>query len=69
MSPKDKWGRCDHPHYLMQGFRDAIHDARLIDIDLIGHQFTWWFAMGTSNTIEQCLDCALATKKLYYIPK
>lgn len=59
--PDDKWGRCDHPPYLMRGFRKAIIDAHLIDIDMVGYPFTWRFGLGTPNAVEQRLDRAFAT--------
>lgn len=53
LSPDDKWGRCDHPPYLMTGFRNVILDAHLIDIDMVGYPFTWRFGLGPSHALEQ----------------
>lgn len=40
LSPTDKLGRCDHPSYLMRGFRNVINNACLIDFPLEGYPFT-----------------------------
>lgn len=63
LTSADKRGYCEHPNYLMQGFQDAIVDARLLEIPLIGYQFTWRFALVTPRAIEQHLDRAFATKE------
>lgn len=37
----DKRGKHIHPEYLLEGFRKAIEDSMLTEIDLNGGLFTW----------------------------
>ncbi|XP_074352031.1 uncharacterized protein LOC141691191 [Apium graveolens] len=39
--PSDKKGKHNHPQFLMHGFREAIVDSKLVEIDLSGGHFTW----------------------------
>lgn len=36
----DKWGSVPHPRSLMEGFRKAIEDSMLAELELHGGKFT-----------------------------
>jgi hypothetical protein len=61
LSSEEKRGRTDRPEWLIQGFRDAVTDAGLVDIGLTGYPFTWFKSLGTARAVEEKLDRALAT--------
>lgn len=61
LSASEKIGKTDRAHWLIQGFRDAIQDAGLIDLFMEGYNFTWFKSLGTSRAVEEKLDRALAT--------
>ncbi|KAL8474604.1 hypothetical protein ACS0TY_031161 [Phlomoides rotata] len=58
---RDKRGAVAHPSHLFRGFREAIVDCNLSDVDLIGHQFTWFRGRGRSSLVEERLDRAMGT--------
>ncbi|GAU25702.1 hypothetical protein TSUD_216310 [Trifolium subterraneum] len=60
LSFDEKKGRSDRPNWLINDFRDAVLDAGLIDIELIGYPFTWFKSLGTDRVVEEKLDRALA---------
>nr|KYP72476.1 hypothetical protein KK1_005065 [Cajanus cajan] len=62
LSSIDKKGTNPHPHYLIQGFRQAMMDCGLEDLPLIGHLFTWIKRNLPNNLVEEWLDRALVTK-------
>lgn len=37
----DKWGNIAHPRNLFEGFRSAIDDSNLSELDLHGGKYTW----------------------------
>ncbi|XP_074348419.1 uncharacterized protein LOC141687147 [Apium graveolens] len=45
----------------VEGFNDALADTGLIDMDLVGHQFTWERGRGTTTWTEIRLDRTLTT--------
>jgi predicted DNA-binding protein len=61
LSQEDKLGQHQHPNWLCSGFRDAVNDCDLIDIQLEGHRFTWIKSRGASHVIEERLDRAMAS--------
>ncbi|CAJ2632963.1 unnamed protein product [Trifolium pratense] len=60
LSSDEKKGRTDRPDWLINGFRDAVVDAGLIDIELVGYPFTWFKSLGTERAVEEKLDRAMA---------
>ncbi|XP_074337027.1 uncharacterized protein LOC141674204 [Apium graveolens] len=34
-------GGSQYPNWLIEGFNDAIQDIGLVDMNIVGHQFTW----------------------------
>lgn len=48
-----------YPNYLLEAFNRTIVDCDLMDLDLIGHQFTWEKGRGSVNWIEVRLDRAM----------
>ncbi|GAU39464.1 hypothetical protein TSUD_158950 [Trifolium subterraneum] len=60
LSSDEKRERTDRPEWLIHGFREAVTDAGLIDIELTGYPFTWFKSLGTARAVEEKLDRALA---------
>lgn len=58
----DKAGNVPHPNWLLNGFRDAVHECNLIDLHLDGYHFMWCRGLGTDHAVEERLDRALATE-------
>ncbi|MCH83167.1 endonuclease/exonuclease/phosphatase family protein [Trifolium medium] len=58
LSLDEKRGRTDRPEWLIHGFREAVTDAGLIDIELTGYPFTWFKSLGTARAVEEKLDRA-----------
>ena len=63
----EKRGRTDRPTWLINGFRKAIQDAGLIDINLDGYPFTWFKSLGSDRAVEERLDRALGNEAWYQI--
>lgn len=57
----DKKGRHPHPQRLLNGFKQAIEDCSLAEIDLKGGKFTWEKSKGTADWIRERLDRAFAS--------
>lgn len=57
----DKKGRVEHPRWLLNGFRDVVHDCELYDLPLEGYQYTWSRGKGTIHAIEERIDRALVS--------
>lgn len=62
-----KKGHVPAQQWLINGFQEAILDCNLIDIPLEGYQFTWRKSLGTAHAVEEDLDRALATPKLFQV--
>lgn len=58
----DKKGNHPHPKALMEGFRNAIEESLLSELDLTGGLFTWEKGRGTGNWVQERLDRAFATR-------
>lgn len=67
LSQSDKEGIHDHPQYLLTGFREAIVDSGLMELDLYGGRFTWEEGKGTSNWIRERLDRAFASNSWWQL--
>ncbi|KAL8099905.1 hypothetical protein AgCh_032239 [Apium graveolens] len=63
LSHEDKKGGRRYPEWLMQGFCKVVMECNLIDLDLVGHPFTWEKSRGTSAWVELRLDRALVTQR------
>jgi hypothetical protein len=61
LSQDDKKGWLPHPNWLCTGFRNAVNDCDLTDIQLEGYPFTWIKSRGADHVIEERLDRALAS--------
>ncbi|KAK6140574.1 hypothetical protein DH2020_025681 [Rehmannia glutinosa] len=61
LSSSEKRGNIDHPSWLLTGFRSAIDDCGLVDLGMLGYQFTWERGRGSLNWVEERLDRGLAT--------
>lgn len=59
MSIQDKTGGAQYPNWLREGFNEAIQDAGLRDMELVGHQYTWERGRDTVEWMEIRLDRAL----------
>ncbi|KAK2377607.1 hypothetical protein QL285_078261 [Trifolium repens] len=61
LSQEDKLGNHPHPNWLCSGFRSAVNDCDLTDIQLEGHRFTWIKSRGSVRVIEERLDRAMVS--------
>jgi hypothetical protein len=62
LQAQEKKGRVARANRLIHGFRQAIKDARLIDMHMEGYPFTWFRSLGTPQTVNEKLDRALANE-------
>lgn len=58
-SHEDKHGGSQYPEWLIDGFNEVLTATRLLDMDLVGYQFTWEKGRGTEEWMEVRLDRAL----------
>lgn len=58
----DKKGSNPHLGFLMEGFRKALEESMLTEIELSGGRYTWEKGRGTSGWVQEKLDRAFATK-------
>ncbi|XP_074360757.1 uncharacterized protein LOC141701008 [Apium graveolens] len=61
LNHEDKRGGHQYPNWLLQGFRQAVEDCDLVDMDIKGYQFTWEKSYGRNDWIEVRLDRALVS--------
>lgn len=52
LAQSDKIGENSYPSWLVEGFNEVVIDCGLVDMNLIGHQYTWERSRGTSEWIE-----------------
>ena len=57
----DKFGDVPHPQSLLDGFKLAVEDCLLFEIDLTGGKYTWERGRGTDRWVREKLDRAFAT--------
>lgn len=62
VSQDDKHGGESYPNWLVKGFKKVLNDIELVDMELIGHQFTCERRRGKPDWIEVHLDRALKTQ-------
>lgn len=53
LSEKDKCGPHKHPQALLDGFRRAIEDCGLIELDLVGGKYTWERSRGKKEWVRE----------------
>ncbi|XP_030479251.1 uncharacterized protein LOC115696491 [Cannabis sativa] len=53
LSQVDKRGGNPYPNSLFEGFQQAVADCDLMDLELVGHQFTWEKGRDSDNFIEE----------------
>lgn len=58
---QDKRGGLPYPDWLISGFQEVVSRCQLVDLDLIGHPFTWEKGRGSSGWMEVRLDRALVS--------
>ncbi|XP_074373913.1 uncharacterized protein LOC141714281 [Apium graveolens] len=58
-----KVGVHPHPRHLMEGFRQALEESMLAEIDLSGGLYTWEKGRNTGELVQERLDRAFATKE------
>lgn len=63
----EKKRRADRPNWLINGFREAVSDAGLVDFRMEGYEFTWFKSLGTERAVEEKMDRSLANKKWFDI--
>ncbi|KAK2428712.1 hypothetical protein QL285_027211 [Trifolium repens] len=61
LSQEDKVGDHPHPNWLCSGFRNAVNDCDLTDIQLEGHRFTWIKSRSSPNATQERLDRAMVS--------
>ncbi|KAL8104292.1 hypothetical protein AgCh_028495 [Apium graveolens] len=59
---RDKTGCPQYPSWLIDGFNEALQDAGLIDMELVGHQYTWERGRDIDDWMEVRLARALTTE-------
>lgn len=57
----NKKGRHPHPNNLLNGFKSAIEDCYLAELELKGGCFTWEKSKGTTEWVRERLDRAFAS--------
>lgn len=62
-SQSETRGGANYPRWLVEGFNETIAEVGLVDLELVGHQFTWERGRGTTSWIETRLDRALTSKE------
>jgi hypothetical protein len=62
LSSDEKKGRTDRANWLINGFRGAVFDAGLFDINMEGYRFTWFKSLGTERAVDEKLDRALSNE-------
>ncbi|GAU50464.1 hypothetical protein TSUD_240620 [Trifolium subterraneum] len=67
LSASKKKGRTDRAPWLINGFRSAVSDARLLDVHVEGYLFTWFKSLGTERAVEERLDRALVNKQWFQL--
>ncbi|XP_074362922.1 uncharacterized protein LOC141703019 [Apium graveolens] len=63
VSQSDKRGGVPYPTWLVEGFNETLVDSGLVDMHIMGHQFTWERSRGTTNWIETRLDRVLTNER------
>ncbi|XP_074346940.1 uncharacterized protein LOC141685753 [Apium graveolens] len=61
VSQQDKRGGAPYPTWIIEGFNEVLSETGLIDLDIVGHQFTWKKSRGKEKWTEVRLDMALTT--------
>ncbi|XP_074326770.1 uncharacterized protein LOC141664715 [Apium graveolens] len=56
----DKKGNHPHPVALMKGFRNALEESLLTELELSGGSYTWEKSRGTDDWVQERLDRAFA---------
>lgn len=51
----------------MDGFKQAIEDCLLVEVDLIGGAFTWEKSKGTTDWVRERLDRAFGTESWWQL--
>lgn len=57
---QDKSGSHGHPRSLLDGFKSTIEECGLLELDLLGGEFTWEKSRGSENWVRERLDKAFA---------
>lgn len=61
----DKKGGAPYPQWLLDGFYDTLADIGLLDVELVGHPFTWERGRGIEAWLEVRLDHALVSQSWF----
>lgn len=65
LSQSEKRGGNRYPEWLLEGFQRTLTYCNLVDVDLLGYQYTWEKGKGTKSWIEVRLDRALVSTNWY----
>lgn len=58
----DKWGDTPRPRWMLEGFRSAIEDSHLAELDLNSEKFTWEKSKGKPGWVKERLDRCFASQ-------
>jgi len=64
---KKKKGGSLRSRWLINGFRQVVSDAGLVDVFMEGYPFTWFKSLGTPRAVEERLDRALANASWFQL--
>lgn len=67
LSQRDKKGGEPYPNWLIECFNEVVTKLELVDMDLIGHQFTWERGRGKPEWMEVRLDSVLTNQDWLYM--
>jgi len=62
LDASEKRGGSVRARCLINGFRQAVPNAGLVDVFMEGYPFNWFKSMGTSRALEERLDRALTNE-------
>lgn len=67
LNESDKKGLHKHPLWLLDGFKRTIDECGLIELDLMGGNFTWEKSRGTREWVRERLDRAFASASWWHL--
>lgn len=62
----DKKGLHPHSQACLEGFRSAVEDCNLVELDLVGGEFTWKKSKGKPTWVRERLDRAFAINEWWH---
>lgn len=59
----EKAGGRVQSRFLLEGFKETIHDCGLMDLGFVGSIFTWEKSRGSASWVQERLDRGLVTQE------